>query len=419
MPSTPAKQRVPRPSTAPGHWLYLGHLATIWGIALSNILHALLAIWLAWAWWTPARQRLRWRWPLVASLMVPLLVWVIFSLVSVLFSFDPRVSAGEMKELLAITTLPLGLLLVRGEQGVRRVYDLLLAMIAVLAVYGISQYYFTDFGALHNRIRGPFSHYQTYAGVLLVGDLLLVARLATRGGWRRPWLWALLAVFSWALMLSLTRGSWVAAAVTPTIYLLLRARRYVVLYLSAAALLLILAPDSWLQRIDSIRDLRDPSNYDRLCMVEAGLYMIGERPFYGIGPGMVEERYPIYRHPSAPQYTVPHLHNALLQTAAERGLFSLGAYLWLIVAAFMLAFRAYRREGGPGGERADLYLGVMMVLIGFHLAGLFEDNWSDTEIQRLVLFLLAVPGCLRLGDALQPSTEPTEAPAAAPSPRGA
>ena len=36
----------------------------------------------------------------------------------------------------------------------------------------------------------------------------------------------------------------------------------------------------------------------------------------------------------------------------------------------------------------------ILVLVGFNLAGLFEANWRDSEIQRLVLFLLAVPCCV-------------------------
>lgn len=375
----------------------LAHLVTVWGIALSNLFQGItFLLWLV-GFAGSSRRRLAWSWPVVAPVVMPLGVYVLLFFVSTAFSLDVGGSAGELGQLLSLSTLPLALVFVRGTRDVRLVFDWLIGMTVLLALYGIGQYYLTGYGALHNRIPGPFSHYQTFAGVLLIGDLMLVARMATRGGWRRPWTWAALAVINWALMLSLTRGSWVAIALTLAVYALFRARRYLLVYVAVVALLLALMPASWVERVDSIRDLSDASNYDRLCMVEASLYMIGERPLFGLGPGMVEERYPIYRHPSAPRYAVPHLHNTFLQIASERGLISLGAYLWLMVAAFVLAYRAYRREGGPGGDRADLYLAVMMILLGFNLAGLFEDNWRDTEVQRLVLFVLAVPGCLALG----------------------
>jgi O-antigen ligase len=286
--------------------------------------------------------------------------------------------------------------LVRGERDVRRLFDAVVLMITVCAFYGLCQYFLTDYGELHKRIVGPFSHYQTFAGILLIGDLLLLARLVSGDGWKKPRTYLALAAINTTLLLTLTRGAWVAVTLTFAAYVLVRARRYFVVYAAAALLVVLLVPTSW-ERIRSIAELRDESNYDRLCMIDAGFYMVCERPLLGVGPGMVARRYPIYRHPTAPRFTVPHLHNTFLELIAERGLLSLAAYLWLMAAGFAVALGAYRREGGPRGERAELYVGVILVLLGFNLAGLFEDNWRDTEVQRLILFLLAAPLCLTAG----------------------
>ena len=62
--------------------------------------------------------------------------------------------------------------------------------------------------------------------------------------------------------------------------------------------------------------------------------------------------------------------------------------------AAILALRRFKAEGGWSGGRADLYVGTLLVVLGFNLAGMFEDNWGDTEVQRLVLFVLAIPHCL-------------------------
>ncbi len=376
-----------------GFWLFAGHLLTVWGLALSNAFLGLAML------WSLLRPRRRLDWPRRSAILAPLGIYAICFLVSILFSLEPRTSLGELRDLLTLATLPLALLWVRGERDVRRLADLLLLMMVALALYGIVQYHATDYGPLDNRIRGPFSHYMTFAGVLLVGDFLLLGRMLVGDGWKRPWHWAALVALNTALLLTLTRGAWVAAGVTVTVALGVRARRVFALYLAAAVLagvlFVALAPDAWNARIRSIADPRDGSNYDRLCMLQAGLYMISERPLFGIGPRMVKERYPIYRHPTAPRYAVSHLHNTILQIAAERGLTSLAAYLWLMVAGLALAWRGYRREGSEGGDRADLYLGVILAVVGFNLAGLFEANWRDTEVQRLMLFLLAIPLCLR------------------------
>jgi hypothetical protein len=36
----------------------------------------------------------------------------------------------------------------------------------------------------------------------------------------------------------------------------------------------------------------------------------------------------------------------------------------------------------------------MLALVALNIAGIFEANWRDTEVQRWALFLLAVPVCL-------------------------
>jgi O-antigen ligase len=402
-----------------GFGITAAHVLTVWGLAVSNA-----ALGLAILWGLYEHRRLRWDWKRTAPLLVPLGLYVIFFLVSILASLDPAASFDDLVDVLTLSTLVMAVLWVRGEDQVRRLVDWLVAMTAVLGVYGIVQYLVTDYGPLHQRIPGPFSHYMTYSGVLLVGDFLLLGRLlagagrpaaaASRPAYRRPWSWAALAIINTALLLTLTRGAWVAAGVTVTVALWIRVRRWFAAYVAAALvagmLLLAVAPASWTERMRSIADLSDGSNYDRLCMAQAAFYMIGERPLFGIGPAMVFARYPIYRHPTAPRYTVKHLHNTFLHLAAERGLLSLGAYLWLMAAGLGLALRGFRREGGDRGGRADLYLGVILALVGFNLAGLFEANWRDTEVQRLVLFVLAVPCCLQADDPPdRPATSATPA----------
>ena len=393
-----------------GFWCFAGHVLAVWAIALSNACLGLAGLWAVWF-----RRRLRWSWRSTAALVVPLGVYAVFYAISILTSLEPETSARELKSLLGLATLPLAILLVRGAGAVRRIFDLLILMMVALAIYGIGQYFLTDYGPLDRRIPGPFSHYMTFSGVLLLGFFLLLGRIACRRGWRRPWNWLALGAITTTLVLTLTRGAWVAAIVSFVIVLMLRARRLVPVYLVALSifgvLVLSFGPETWRQRISSITDPRDESNYDRLSMLQAGMFMVSERPLFGIGPGMVEQRYPIYRHPTAPRVQVKHLHNSFLQIAAERGLLSLAAYLWLMVAGLRLSYRGYR-DGGGGASRqrrakgmsrqrraqepasADLYLGVLLVLVGFNLAGLFEANWRDSEIQRLVLFLLAVPLCL-------------------------
>ncbi len=385
-----------------GFWLFVSHLVTTFGIALSNFLLFFTLIWAA-----IRRQRLhfgsgdedRRRRRLI---LFPLAAYAGCFVASAVFSYDPATSLQELSTLYAVLTLPLALLLVRGERQARVAIASLVGISAVLAVYGLAQFAFTDYGPLHQRIPGPFSHYMTFSGVLLLGLALIAGRLSSAAGWRSRVNWVGLVLVGGALALTLTRSAWVGAFALAVAAMALQRRRvflgFAAALVLAAASLAAVAPTLWptyWQRATSMIELRYPSNYDRLCMLWAGGQMIADRPFTGIGPAMVREWYPAYRHPTSVRPRVKHLHNTFVHMAASRGIPSLLSYLWLMAAAAAMAFKGYRREGGRAGPRADLYLGVMFALLALNVAGLFEANWRDTEIQRWTLFLLALPVILR------------------------
>ncbi|MFP3939168.1 MAG: O-antigen ligase family protein [Thermoanaerobaculia bacterium] len=382
----------PRP-----YWLFATHLWTVFGIALSNILLGLSIL------SAPLAGRsgravagLRGAWPVLAATGA----YLLFLLVSVSASLDPERSTRALTEFFNLAVIPLALWLVRSERDARRIVDGLVLLGGCLGVYGVAQF-FLGYDHLHQRIPGPFSHYMTFSGVLLLADLLLVAQLVAsaprRRGWSGAWRWGALAAINAALLCSYTRSAWVALVAALTLLVLIRAPRWLLAYPVAAVVLALLAPAPMVDRMRSITDLDDPSNRDRLSMAQAGLTMVADRPLVGLGPEMVRDLYPRYRVETAVRDRVPHLHNSFLHLAAERGLPELASYLALMGVALAGAWRRFRREGGFRGGRADLYVGAALALVAFNVAGLFEHNWGDTEVQRLVLFLLALPWALPEG----------------------
>jgi O-antigen ligase len=405
---------------------YALHLFTVFGLALSNIL---LGLTLALAPRALAERRVRWG--VLQPVLLPMGFYLVFLTASILLSYDVRTSLFSFGETFAMATLYLGPGLVRGERELRRLVDGMIAVAAVLALRSISQYLWS-FGELDQRIRGPYSHYMIFSGVLLIGDVLLLTQMVCgRAAWRSVWRWIALASINAALLGTMTRGAWVALGGTLCCLLAVhghragrgrgehgagprhRGRQVAAICALALLVVFLVVPASVLHRAASILDLRDRSNYDRLCMLDAGLRMIAERPFVGLGPDMVDHRYEIYRQPTAPRYWVPHLHDSFLEMAAERGLPSLAAYLWMMIAGVRLALRRYRAEGGLAGPRAELYLGSVLALLAFNLAGLFENNWGDAVVKRLALFVLMMPFCLELAD-----TESAAVPAASAAPAG-
>ncbi len=398
--------------------LYAAHLLTLFGIALSNF-----ALGLALLAFPALRDPAQENFHRARPLLVAALVYAGLLVVTALFSHSPATSLPALRELFTLAALPLAVGSIAGERRLRWLFDasIVAAMLAALA--GLAQYWL-GFGDLDRRIRGPFSHVMTFSGILLLVDLVLIARLMYRpripaaegeaaadGGARgwlgRPWLaWTALAVINLALVGSLTRNAWLGLLVGAGWLVWMRRRRYLLAVLPAALAFVVLAPVPVLARALSVTNLSDESSYDRLCMLEAGARMVAERPLFGIGPNMVERLYPIYRHATASRLNVPHLHDSYAQLAAERGLPALASYLALLAVALARAWRGHRADlaaghgAGEAGSRADLWLGVTAALVAFSVAGLFEHNWGDTEVQRVALMLLAAPFCLRIGSPL-------------------
>lgn len=386
--------------------LYAAHLLTLFGIALSNV-----ALGLALLAFPALREPSERAFRRARPLLVAALVYAGLLVVAMVFSQDPATSLEALRELFTLAALPLAVGSVAGERRLRWLFDAAILAAALAAAVGLAQFWI-GFGDLDRRIRGPFPHVMTFSGVLLLIDLLLIARLIYRprsgtadaDRWRplaAPWLaWTALVAINLALVGSLTRNAWIGLAFGGGWLLWMRRRRLLLWVLPVAAAFVVLAPVPVLARALSVTNLSDESSYDRLCMLEAGARMIAEHPLFGVGPSMVERLYPIYRHTSAARLNVPHLHNSYAQLAAERGLPALASYLALLAVALARARRGYlaERTAEGAGARADLWLGVTAALVAFSVAGLFENNWGDTEVQRVAVLLLAAPFCLQIAE---------------------
>jgi O-antigen ligase len=260
------------------------------------------------------------------------------------------------------------------------------AVTALLAVWGIAQYASGQTDLLE-RIRGPMSHYMTYAGWLLVAVLVLATQFVLRPRWANAWLLVPVALGGVALLLSYTRNAWVGLAVGALLLAAVWRRRLLLAYPVLAVAVWLLAPRAVVDRMVSTFDLRQHANYDRVCMLVSGVQMIRDHPLTGVGLEMVQKLYPLYRRDDAPRWRVPHLHNNAVHIGAERGLLGLAAYLWLLGAFFSVTWRGLPRLSG---EARAAVAAALVAFAGSTAAGLFEYNFFDLEIQILTLVLLGV-----------------------------
>lgn len=369
--------------SGPSYWLFAASLVSIAAIALSNVLLGLAALTAPWKKRSADLRAAR-------PFLIAIAAYLAFLIASIITSYDPRASLRATSDFFNFLVPVVALLVVRRSVQARLIFKVLIVLGAGIAIWALVQF---ALGAdnLEARATGPFSHYMTLGGFLVLVDCLLLAYLAFGNGWRRWWTWAALVVIQAALLVSYTRNAWIALFILFTVVVAIRKPKLLVAWVPIVLVLTLVAPSSLAARFGSIFDMSDASNYDRVCMIYAGLNMIEDRPVLGHGPRMVRERYPIYRHPTAPRTWVPHLHNSFLSLAAERGLASLAALLALLFVSGRRAVQRLRSSSPNGSNDQDLFAATLLVILATLVTGVLEDYWNDTEIQRLVLFSLALP----------------------------
>ena len=149
-------------------------------------------------------------------------------------------------------------------------------------------------------------------------------------------------------------------------------------------MLAIAAPDVIQKRIVSMWDCNDPSNYARLAIWKAGRGMVEAHPWFGVGPQRISrvfyDYHPIQSDRNRSGFYPVHMHNNLLQFAAERGIPCALAWLWLMVKLagdHWTPIPANTRRRTKHGRSSAVGFTAVLVLF---LAGLFEFNFGDSEV---------------------------------------
>ncbi len=341
------------------------------------------ALWLTLAAWVGSLVARRER-PQAPPFFLPLLAYVGVSLVAAAFSLDRAQSLGAAKQMLLYLVVPATYSIATGRRA-HTVWQVIITVGAISAIVGVVEYGVLNYDSLGQRPRGTLGHYMTYSGLLMLVVCSVAARLLYE---RRDWIWPALVMPALvvALALTFTRSAWVGACVGVGLLLMLRDLRLFGILPVAAALFIALAPSAVTDRAYSMFNLKDPTNRDRLAMLQAGTAIVKRYPLTGVGPNVVHEVYPNYRQSSAVDQTPPHLHNVPLQIAAERGLPALGIWTWFVAVAAAGLWRRFRTDRPRYLAAAGL--GALAAMLA---AGLFEYNFGDSEFLVTLLILLTLP----------------------------
>jgi O-antigen ligase len=314
----------------------------------------------------------------------PLAVYAGLTLVSAAFSFDPRASLVDSKQLLLFLLVPVVYRFVSGTRGFT-LMTVVVTCAAASAAIGIFQYGILHFDHLGQRPQGTLSHWMTYSGLLMLVFAVALARVLFGRG-ERTWAALVIPALVVAVAVTFTRGAMIGVCAAAAVLFALKDFRLFAIAPLVAAVFVAVAPGQISERFASIFDRKNPTNRDRVAMLGEGERMIRAHPLTGVGPNMVQRLYTEYRGADAVNQINPHLHNVPLQIAAERGLPALAAWLWFMAA---LIRDAWRRFG-----RADvrfLPAAALSVIAALLVAGMFEYNFGDSEVLMLFLIVTTLP----------------------------
>lgn len=245
------------------------------------------------------------------------------------------------------------------------------------------------------RATGFYNHWTTYAESLqLIASLalgLLVALPRKRS--RKGLLLALaIAGMGVALLLSVTRASWLSLLVSAILITALSLSRRALLIAGACTLPLVLTGLFVLHQKRNVGffDQKDDSIAWRQKIWREGFHLLTSSPRHllvGVGMDSIKGHWREWGLFENGRLPMGHMHSDYLQIALERGVPALIAWLILLGAYARTLWRLRHRVPKENWIEKGIVLGALGGLVGFMLSGVVHYNWGDSEVV-MILYLI-------------------------------
>ncbi|UCD85136.1 MAG: O-antigen ligase family protein [Deltaproteobacteria bacterium] len=335
-----------------------------------------------------------------SSLILPILVYLGANIVGVIFSQDWVGSLKYISSLWIILTFFIIINYIKDIKTIRRILTLLLVVSSIMGGYGNLQHYLgvdpeSTWKLLGNypRASGFFGLSLTYGGQLLILFPIAVSLSFEERNWRRK-IWYIVSsilLFS-GILWCWQRSVWLGAVGALIVLGGMKGKKFllsIVLALIVVVSFLLLSSPSFVQRVKSIGDISEANN--RIPLWRSTIRMIKDYPIVGVGPGGYSTGQKEYRITEKEKKTSwCHAHNNLLQELADNGIIGLLSYLWLWCVIFKVGIATLLRISGGQGYRRTFLLGAIAGLVGFHIEGMFEYNWGDSEVALLMWLVVGI-----------------------------
>ncbi|HXH49836.1 MAG TPA: O-antigen ligase family protein [Terriglobia bacterium] len=332
---------------------------------------------------------------------LPLLLFCLFTVISVFWATNTAAGWFAVRKLVLFLIILLAVNLIANSRHLSWLWKGLFIEAAIVGLIAAEQFVrqYRMVSAEHphhvypymitTRITGLMGHWMNFGGQQMLVFVILAAFLMFALKVRRVW-WVVAAVVAFSIVLNLTRGVWLGCFVA-FVYLLWRWKPKWVLALPVLAILIYLfAPRVVHERLWlALHPSRDPALSIRFEIWEAGLNMIKAHPWVGVGPDNIPQVYDLYlpRGQRLKAGFHEHMHDNVIQFAAERGLPCLAAWIWLMGALLWQMWKV-RRRCRTGRWLID---GAIAGWLAFVVEGIFEFNFGTSPVLMVFLFVISTP----------------------------
>ncbi|MBI3583747.1 MAG: O-antigen ligase family protein [Nitrospinae bacterium] len=354
----------------------------------------------------------------------PFLIYFCIVIIAALLGIDFSHSAKAIHKLWITLTFFAMLTFIEDIRMVKRLIYILLITTSIVSVYGVLQHIFPGLDIARPEGRkvvqwtaeggvastGFFDHHMTFGGfLLLVFSLSFSLSLSrvqqivkNKQFFPLPAACCLLPtilIFA-GLISSMTRNAWMGALFAIIFIAIFKIKRKII-SISALLLIFLLIPiilnilnieSPFLNRFKSIFNIS--ANIERLYIWKGTIDMIMEHPL-GVGMDNYSKAINDYRGKYSHKFSDgsdAHAHNTILTQAAEHGIFGLAAFLWIWIVFFREGVKLHLSLlNTPNSEpHTSIILGGLGAVAGFHLAGMFENNFGDAEVATMMWFIVGL-----------------------------
>jgi hypothetical protein len=259
------------------------------------------------------------------------------------------------------------------------------------------------------RATGFYDHWTTYAESLqLIGSLALGLFVALPRKRNRKALLLGLAIMgiSAALLLSVTRASWLSFLISAVLISTLGLSRRALIVIAACAIPVVLAGLFVLNQKRNVGffDKKDDSIVWRQKIWREGFHLLVSNPRHlaaGVGMDSIKSHWREWDLFEGGKLPMGHMHSDYLQMALERGVPTLIAWLILLGMYAWMLWQTQRRVSKEDWIERGIVLGALGGLLGFMTSGAVHYNWGDSEVVMIFYLImglsLVVERCVRTG----------------------